>query len=150
MAQVPHLVSFVRTAEHGSFSAAARILGLTPAGLLVPSAGARVRAGDDVRNPVPSRLPSRTGIAEALEKGWIVAAGLDVFEREPLARTSHLVGRDNVVMSPHIGATTSEAFHAASLDAAKKVAEFASSGTVSDPLPPDEPWMAGGFAKLED
>ena len=31
MAQVPHLVSFVRTAEHGSFSAAARVLGLTPA-----------------------------------------------------------------------------------------------------------------------
>ena len=28
-----HLVSFVRTAEHGSFSAAARILGLTPAGV---------------------------------------------------------------------------------------------------------------------
>ena len=31
MAQVPHLVSFVHTAEHGSFSAAARVLGLTPA-----------------------------------------------------------------------------------------------------------------------
>src|SRR5678816_3002290 len=28
-----HLVSFVRTAEHGSFSAAARVLGLTPAGV---------------------------------------------------------------------------------------------------------------------
>jgi DNA-binding transcriptional LysR family regulator len=33
MAQVQHLVSFVRTAEHGSFSAAARVLGLTPAGV---------------------------------------------------------------------------------------------------------------------
>jgi DNA-binding transcriptional LysR family regulator len=33
MAQVQHLVSFVHTAEHGSFSAAARILGLTPAGV---------------------------------------------------------------------------------------------------------------------
>ena len=31
MAQLQHLVSFVQTAEHGSFSAAARILGLTPA-----------------------------------------------------------------------------------------------------------------------
>jgi DNA-binding transcriptional LysR family regulator len=33
MAQLQHLVSFVQTAEHGSFSAAARILGLTPAGV---------------------------------------------------------------------------------------------------------------------
>jgi len=31
MANVQHLVSFVQTAEHGSFSAAARVLGLTPA-----------------------------------------------------------------------------------------------------------------------
>jgi DNA-binding transcriptional LysR family regulator len=33
MAQLQHLVSFVHTAKHGSFSAAARILGLTPAGV---------------------------------------------------------------------------------------------------------------------
>ena len=33
MAHVQHLVSFVQTAEHGSFSAAARVLGLTPAGV---------------------------------------------------------------------------------------------------------------------
>jgi len=31
MAHLQHLVSFVQTAEHGSFSAAARVLGLTPA-----------------------------------------------------------------------------------------------------------------------
>src|SRR6478672_583293 len=33
MAHLQHLVSFVHTAEHGSFSAAARMLGLTPAGV---------------------------------------------------------------------------------------------------------------------
>ncbi len=33
MAQMQHLVSFVQTAEQGSFSAAARVLGLTPAGV---------------------------------------------------------------------------------------------------------------------
>lgn len=84
---------------------------------------------------------------EALDKGWFVAAGLDVFEREPLARTSQLIGRDNVVLSPHVGATTREAFRAASLEAALKVAAFHKSGAVSDPLPSNEPWMSGGFAK---
>src|SRR4051794_18293277 len=33
MAHMQHLVSFAQTAEHGSFSAAARVLGLTPAGV---------------------------------------------------------------------------------------------------------------------
>ncbi len=33
MTHLQHLVSFVQTAEHGSFSAAARVLGLTPAGV---------------------------------------------------------------------------------------------------------------------
>jgi len=33
MAHLQHLVSFAHTAEHGSFSAAARVLGLTPAGV---------------------------------------------------------------------------------------------------------------------
>ncbi len=33
MAHIQHLLSFVQTAEHGSFSAAARVLGLTPAGI---------------------------------------------------------------------------------------------------------------------
>jgi DNA-binding transcriptional LysR family regulator len=33
MTNLQHLVSFVQTAEHGSFSAAARVLGLTPAGI---------------------------------------------------------------------------------------------------------------------
>jgi DNA-binding transcriptional LysR family regulator len=47
MANVQHLVSFVQTAEHGSFSAAARILGLTPAG--VSKNVARLEAGLGVR-----------------------------------------------------------------------------------------------------
>lgn len=33
MAHLQHLISFVQTAEHGSFSAAARVLGMTPAGV---------------------------------------------------------------------------------------------------------------------
>ena len=33
MTHLQHLMSFVQTAEHGSFSAAARVLGLTPAGI---------------------------------------------------------------------------------------------------------------------
>ena len=41
-------------------------------------------------------------LIRALQEGWIAAAGLDVFEQEPLASTSPLLGMENVVLTPHV------------------------------------------------
>lgn len=90
---------------------------------------------------------SEQDLVEALTLGWIAGAGLDVFEREPLPRYSNLLSLPNVVMSPHIGATTGEAFARASWDAAEKLRDYALSAKVSDPLPPLDPWWMAGFSK---
>lgn len=45
---------------------------------------------------------------ESLKAGKIAGAGIDVFESEP-PKDSKLVSLDNVVVSPHIGASTKEA-----------------------------------------
>jgi D-3-phosphoglycerate dehydrogenase len=90
---------------------------------------------------------SEQDLVEGLTLGWIAAAGLDVFEREPLPRHSNLLNLPNVVMSPHLGATTGEAFARASWDAAEKIRNFAGSRQVSDPLPPLDPWWMAGFSK---
>jgi D-3-phosphoglycerate dehydrogenase len=74
-------------------------------------------------------------VVEALDQGWIAGAGLDVFEKEPLPTSSKLMGRDNVVLTPHIGATTNEAFKASSMEAAKKVQAFASHREITNRLP---------------
>jgi D-3-phosphoglycerate dehydrogenase / 2-oxoglutarate reductase len=37
----------------------------------------------------------------ALEKGWIAAAGLDVFEVEPIKADNPLLKMNNVILSPH-------------------------------------------------
>ncbi|WP_426104932.1 2-hydroxyacid dehydrogenase [Pseudomonas sp. TWR1-1-3] len=47
-------------------------------------------------------------LINALQQGQIRAAGLDVFEREPLELTSPLLKLDNVVATPHIGSATFE------------------------------------------
>jgi lactate dehydrogenase-like 2-hydroxyacid dehydrogenase len=46
-------------------------------------------------------------LVEALTKGWLAGAGLDVFEREPQL-TPALLGMENVVVLPHLGSATEE------------------------------------------
>lgn len=90
---------------------------------------------------------SESLLCEALDQGVFAGCALDVFEREPLPRQSKLLGRDNVLLSPHVGAATPEAFLAASREAARKIIAYFSSGSTSDTLPSPEIWAQGGFRR---
>jgi D-3-phosphoglycerate dehydrogenase len=81
-------------------------------------------------------------LIQALTAGKIFACGLDVFEREPLPRDSTLLTFPNVVLTPHVGATTSAAFAAASHEAVDKLVRYVESGATSDLLPPNAPWFS--------
>jgi phosphogluconate 2-dehydrogenase len=54
------------------------------------------------------KVVDEAALVEALRKGQIRAAGLDVFEREPLNHDSPLLQMDNVVATPHMGSATHE------------------------------------------
>ncbi|WP_460123413.1 2-hydroxyacid dehydrogenase [Pseudomonas sp. S2_C03] len=54
------------------------------------------------------KVVDEAAMIEALRSGQIRAAGLDVFEREPLDPDSPLLQLDNVVATPHIGSATHE------------------------------------------
>ena len=56
-------------------------------------------------------------LIEALKSGEIHAAGLDVFEQEPLPRSSELLTLPNVVALPHIGSATHETRYNMAADA---------------------------------
>lgn len=88
-------------------------------------------------------------LCEAIEKGWIKSAGLDVFEKEPLQRTSKLLNLPQVVLTPHIGANTEDAFYKASQIAANKLMGFFTDGGTSDTLPPRVPWYGAAPFKGE-
>ncbi|MGZ3772609.1 MAG: D-2-hydroxyacid dehydrogenase [Pseudobdellovibrionaceae bacterium] len=88
-------------------------------------------------------------LCEALEKGWLRSAGLDVFEKEPLSRNSKLLTYPNVVLTPHVGANTEDAFFKASQIAANKLMAFFVDGSTSDTLPPRAPWYGAAPFKGE-
>lgn len=54
------------------------------------------------------KVIDEAALVEALSNGTIRAAGLDVFEVEPLPASSPLCKLDNAVLFPHIGSATTE------------------------------------------
>jgi len=77
-------------------------------------------------------------LAQALREGVIAAAGLDVYESEPL-RPEPLIGLSNIVLTPHIAGRSPEAMQA-QLDRFLNNAEgyFSGRGVIS-PVPVDAP-----------
>lgn len=57
-------------------------------------------------NTARGPLVDEKALERALREGWIFAAGLDVFEREPVSPDHPLVGLPNVVALPHIGSAS--------------------------------------------
>ena len=77
---------------------------LTPATTHLFDAGrlARMKPGSILVNTARGPIVDEAALACALEHGPLAAAGLDVFEREPVVHAS-LLTRPNAVLAPHLG-----------------------------------------------
>ena len=70
---------------------------------------AKMKPGVRLINCARGGIIDEAALDEALASGRIAGAALDVFAEEPLAADSPLRGRENCVLTPHLGASTSEA-----------------------------------------
>ena len=74
-------------------------------------------------------LVDEAALAEALKEGRIAGAAIDVYQNEPPVG-SPLLTCDNVVLTPHLGASTKEAQTAVSTDAVDAVLEYLTHETI--------------------
>jgi len=71
---------------------------------------AKMKDGAVLVNASRGELINEADLVEALDSGKVFAAGLDVVEVEPMRDTKHpLLGRSNVILTPHIAYRTQEA-----------------------------------------
>ncbi len=95
-------------------------------GMLNAAAFAKMKKGVFIVNTARGPLIDEAALAAALDSGQVGAAGLDVVAAEPLARDSVLLGRDNVILSPHTGFYSIEALNELQTKCAADVARVLS------------------------
>ncbi len=93
----------------------------------------KVKQGVIIVNCARGGLIDEEALKAAIESGHVGAAALDVFETEP-AKENPLFGLEQVVCTPHLGASTAEAQENVAVQVAEQMAEYLNKGTVINAL----------------
>jgi D-3-phosphoglycerate dehydrogenase / 2-oxoglutarate reductase len=101
--------------------------------ILDAEALAKTRKGVRIVNCARGGLVNEADLAAAIESGHVAGAALDVFETEP-AGESPLFAFEQVIATPHLGASTSEAQEKVALQVAEQIADYLLDGAVTNAL----------------
>ena len=101
--------------------------------LLSRDALMRTKPGLRLVNCARGGLVDEQAVADLIRDGHIAGAAFDVFAVEP-ARESPLFGLDEVVVTPHLGASTSEAQENVALQVAEQIADYLGTGAIVNAL----------------
>ncbi|MBF0193104.1 MAG: phosphoglycerate dehydrogenase [Magnetococcales bacterium] len=93
----------------------------------------KMKDGVVIVNCARGGILDEAALYDALKSGKVYAAGLDVFEKEP-AKENPLFEFDNVVFTPHLGASTSEAQVNVAVQIAEQISDYLLNGTVQNAL----------------
>ncbi len=114
-------------------------------GLLGAAAFARMKPGARLIHCARGGIVDEAALVAALRAGQLAGAALDVFETEPPPCDHPLLTLDNVIVTPHLGASTTEAQEGVALQVAEDVVRFFETGSVANPVnAPSVPSAARG------
>ena len=93
-------------------------------GLINADRIAKMRKGVRIINCARGGIVDEAALAEALKSGHVAGAAIDVFVEEPPPADHPLLKAPNLVLTPHLGASTEEAQEAVSVEAAEIIVGF--------------------------
>jgi D-3-phosphoglycerate dehydrogenase len=91
---------------------------------------AKMKKGVRIFNCARGGLIDESALVDAIKNGTVAAAGLDVFETEPLPKDHVLRTLPQVTLTPHLGASTAEAQESVGVEIAEAVAEVLAGGAI--------------------
>jgi D-3-phosphoglycerate dehydrogenase len=123
-------------------------------GMLNREALEKTKKGVRIINCARGGLVDEEALADLLKSGHIAGAAFDVFAQEP-ATENPLFGLPNVVCTPHLGASTTEAQENVALQVAEQMADYLLTGAVQNALnmpsvTAEEAKVMGPWIKLAD
>src|SRR5436305_1985456 len=107
-----------------------RVIGRAGVGVDNLDVDAATLRGVRVINCARGGLIDETALIDALRSGQVAAAALDVFEQEPLAPDSPLRETPNLILTPHLGASTAEAQESVGIEIAQAIRAALLEGTI--------------------
>lgn len=103
-------------------------------GLLNAEALKKVKPGVFIVNAARGGIVDEEALLDALNSGQVGGAGLDVFVEEPPPENHPLVAHPNVICTPHLGASTSQAQLNVAISVTEQVRDYLLDGVVSNAL----------------
>ena len=94
---------------------------------------AKTKKGVRIVNCARGGLVDEEALAELLKSGHVAGAAFDVFAQEP-ATENPLFNLPNVVVTPHLGAATTEAQENVALQVAEQMSDYLMTGAVTNAL----------------
>ena len=99
-------------------------------GMVNAAAFAIMKKGVCVLNCARGGIIQETDLVAALNSGQVGGAGLDVYEVEPLPKDHPFRTHPNVIMTPHLGASTLEAQENVGIEVAEAITDYLVNGAV--------------------
>jgi len=99
-------------------------------GLINAAAFARMKKGVRVLNCARGGIINEQDLFDAIRSGQVAGAALDVYETEPLPKECPLRELPQVIMTPHLGASTEEAQENVGIEVAEAITDYLLHGAV--------------------
>jgi len=102
--------------------------------LINQSTLSKMKRGVKIINAARGGIIDEADLAVALESGQVGGAAIDVFENEPPTDSPLLKLNGNVILTPHLGASTHEAQFNVAIDLAEQIRDFLITGIARSPV----------------